>query len=76
MGVLNVTPDSFSDGGQYQMLDSALSHAEQMIAEGVDIIDIGGETTRPGAKVLPLEEELQRNAGCLCFTRLWQADFN
>ncbi len=60
MGVLNVTPDSFSDGGQYQLLDSALSHAEQMIADGVDIIDIGGETTRPGAKVLPLEVELQR----------------
>ena len=60
MGVLNVTPDSFSDGGQYQTLDSALSHAEQMIAEGVDIIDIGGETTRPGAKALPLEDELRR----------------
>lgn len=60
MGVLNATPDSFSDGGQYHALDSALSRAEQMIAEGVDIIDIGGETTRPGAKALPLEEELQR----------------
>ncbi|NMM29412.1 MAG: dihydropteroate synthase [Glaciimonas sp.] len=60
MGVLNVTPDSFSDGGQYHAFESALSHAEQMIADGVDIIDIGGETTRPGAKVLLLEVELQR----------------
>ncbi|MEO8408626.1 MAG: dihydropteroate synthase [Oxalobacteraceae bacterium] len=60
MGILNATPDSFSDGGQYHALESALSRAEQMIAEGVDIIDIGGETTRPGAKMLPLENELQR----------------
>lgn len=60
MGVLNATPDSFSDGGQYHALEAALSHAEQMIADGVDIIDIGGETTRPGAKMLPVEEELQR----------------
>lgn len=60
MGILNATPDSFSDGGQYHALESALSRAEQMIAEGVDIIDIGGETTRPGAKALPLEEELLR----------------
>lgn len=60
MGILNATPDSFSDGGQYHALESALSRAEQMIAEGVDIIDIGGETTRPGAKALPLEEELHR----------------
>jgi dihydropteroate synthase len=60
MGVLNVTPDSFSDGGRFQSLDLALSHAEQMIAEGVDIIDIGGESTRPGAPPLPLDEELRR----------------
>jgi len=60
MGVLNVTPDSFSDGGRYQSLDHALSHAEQMIAEGVDIIDIGGESSRPGAQPLPLDEELRR----------------
>jgi dihydropteroate synthase len=60
MGILNVTPDSFSDGGRYRSLESALSHAEQMIAEGVDIIDIGGESSRPGAEPLPLEEELQR----------------
>lgn len=60
MGVLNVTPDSFSDGGQFHGLESALSHAEQMIADGVDIIDIGGESSRPGAQPLPLEEELRR----------------
>lgn len=60
MGILNVTPDSFSDGGHFQSLDLALSHAEQMIAEGVDIIDIGGESTRPGSQPLPLEEELRR----------------
>lgn len=60
MGILNVTPDSFSDGGRYQALDSALSHAEQMIAEGVDIIDIGGESTRPGSQPASLDEELRR----------------
>jgi dihydropteroate synthase len=60
MGVLNVTPDSFSDGAQFHSLELALSHAEQMIAEGVDIIDIGGESSRPGAPPLPLEEELRR----------------
>jgi dihydropteroate synthase len=60
MGILNVTPDSFSDGGSYFSLHTALSHAEQMIADGVDIIDIGGESSRPGAPPLPLEEELRR----------------
>lgn len=60
MGVLNVTPDSFSDGGRFQSLERALSHAEQMIADGVDIIDVGGESSRPGAHPLPLEEELRR----------------
>ncbi len=60
MGVLNVTPDSFSDGGQFLSLAAAIDRAEQMIAEGVDIIDIGGESTRPGAKPLPLQEELDR----------------
>ncbi|TFV90971.1 dihydropteroate synthase [Oxalobacteraceae bacterium OM1] len=60
MGVLNVTPDSFSDGGRFQSLDIALTHAEHMIAEGVDIIDIGGESSRPGADPLPLDEELRR----------------
>ena len=60
MGVLNVTPDSFSDGGRFDSLELALSRAEQMIAEEVDIIDIGGESSRPGAPPLPVEEELRR----------------
>ena len=60
MGVLNVTPDSFSDGGKYFSLDSTLSRAEQMITEGVDIIDIGAESSRPGAQALSLDEELHR----------------
>ncbi len=60
MGVLNVTPDSFSDGGQFAALDGAISHAEQMIADGVDIIDIGGESTRPGAPPVSVDEELRR----------------
>jgi len=61
MGVLNVTPDSFSDGGQFNSLDKALAHAEQMIAEGADIIDVGGESTRPGGSAaVSSEEELRR----------------
>jgi len=60
MGILNVTPDSFSDGGQFASLDLAITHAEQMIADGVDIIDIGGESTRPGAAPVSVEEELRR----------------
>jgi dihydropteroate synthase len=60
MGILNVTPDSFSDGGKFAALDYALSHAEQMIRDGVDIIDVGGESTRPGAPLVPAEEELRR----------------
>ncbi len=60
MGILNVTPDSFSDGGQFNALDAALSQAERMIAAGVSIIDVGGESTRPGAPEVSLEEELKR----------------
>ncbi|MFZ5908209.1 MAG: dihydropteroate synthase [Nitrospirota bacterium] len=60
MGILNITPDSFSDGGQYFDLPSALGRAFQMVADGADIIDIGGESTRPGSEPLPLEEELKR----------------
>jgi dihydropteroate synthase len=60
MGILNVTPDSFSDGGHYQSLEFAVSHAEQMMLEGVDIIDVGGESSRPGAPPLPLAQELER----------------
>ena len=60
MGVLNVTPDSFSDGGQFFSFDQAIAHAEQMIDEGADIIDIGGESTRPGSEFVSVEEELRR----------------
>jgi dihydropteroate synthase len=60
MGVLNVTPDSFSDGGQYADADAALAHAERMAAEGAAIIDIGGESTRPGAEPVDGEEEMRR----------------
>jgi len=60
MGVLNVTPDSFSDGGCYQNLDAAVIHAVAMEAEGADLLDIGGESSRPGARPVSLEEELAR----------------
>jgi dihydropteroate synthase len=60
MGVLNVTPDSFSDGAQFSSVEAALNHARQMINEGADIIDIGGESTRPGAAIISAEAELQR----------------
>lgn len=60
MGVLNVTPDSFSDGGQFFSFDKAIAHAEQMISEGADIIDVGGESTRPGSEFVSEDEELRR----------------
>nr|WP_042626482.1 dihydropteroate synthase [Burkholderia plantarii] len=60
MGILNVTPDSFSDGGRYVARDAALRQAERMLADGADLIDIGGESTRPGAPPVPLDEELAR----------------
>jgi len=60
MGILNVTPDSFSDGGRYVARDDALRQAERMIRDGADMLDIGGESTRPGAAPLPLDEELAR----------------
>ena len=61
MGVLNVTPDSFSDGGQFLTLDKALAHAEQMISQGADIIDVGGESTRPNRdEPVSVEEEIKR----------------
>jgi len=60
MGILNVTPDSFSDGGKFRALEDALAQAQRMIDAGVTIIDIGGESTRPGAPDVALEEELQR----------------
>ena len=60
MGIINVTPDSFSDGGQHIRLPAALNHAERLLAEGADILDIGGESTRPGAPPVPLDEERRR----------------
>ena len=60
MGILNVTPDSFSDGGRYDSLDAALFHAQQMVKEGADILDIGGESTRPGHIRISDEEEISR----------------
>lgn len=60
MGILNVTPDSFSDGGKFVSIDEALKQCEKMIVEGASIIDIGGESTRPGSKRVALEEELKR----------------
>lgn len=60
MGILNVTPDSFSDGGKFFSFDQALAHAERMIAEGADIIDVGGESTRPGSEFVSEQEEMDR----------------
>lgn len=60
MGIVNVTPDSFSDGGRHSSTSAALAHAEQLLREGADILDIGGESTRPGAPAVSLEEELSR----------------
>ncbi len=60
MGILNVTPDSFSDGGRYGTLEFAISRAEEMVENGADLIDIGGESTRPGSPSVPVEEELRR----------------
>ena len=60
MGVLNTTPDSFSDGGKYLNLDNAVTQAQRMISDGADIIDVGGESTRPGANPVPLVDEIDR----------------
>jgi dihydropteroate synthase len=60
MGILNVTPDSFSDGGRFAQVETAVAHARAMAAEGADILDIGGESTRPGFEPVPLAEELER----------------
>ena len=62
MGILNVTPDSFSDGGKYTQMDAALFHAEQMVREGADVIDVGGESTRPGYQKISDQEEIGRVA--------------
>ena len=60
MGILNITPDSFSDGGEFFDFDKALAHAERMISEGADIIDVGGESTRPGGEPVSIEDEIER----------------
>jgi dihydropteroate synthase len=60
MGIVNVTPDSFSDGGKFNTTEKAIAHALQLVEEGADILDIGGESTRPGATPVPLDEELNR----------------
>ena len=60
MGIVNVTPDSFSDGGRHLLSEAAIAHAQQLIAEGADILDIGGESTRPGALTISIQEELDR----------------
>ena len=60
MGILNVTPDSFSDGGKYDAVEAAITHAKKMVADGAKIIDVGGESTRPGHAAVSLEEELSR----------------
>ena len=60
MGILNITPDSFSDGGRYNQIDDALFHVEEMITAGMDVLDVGGESTRPGYSILQDEEEIER----------------
>jgi len=60
LGIVNVTPDSFSDGGQFLDHDAAINHAIKLVGEGADVLDIGGESTRPGAEPVPLDEELRR----------------
>jgi dihydropteroate synthase len=60
MGILNVTPDSFSDGGQFVAVDGAIEHTRKMLAEGASIIDVGGESTRPGSEPIPAEEQIKR----------------
>ena len=60
MGIVNITPDSFSDGGKYLQRDAALAHAHQLIQEGADLLDIGGESTRPGAQIVSVQQELDR----------------
>jgi dihydropteroate synthase len=70
MGILNVTPDSFSDGGQFETCDAAVAHARRMIEDGCDVVDVGGESTRPGATPVAAADELQRIVPVL--TRLAQ----
>ena len=60
MGILNVTPDSFSDGGKFNEMEAAVSQAKKLVEAGADIIDVGGESTRPGAEYVTEEEEIKR----------------
>src|SRR5690606_1431757 len=60
MGILNVTPDSFSDGGEFSSVETAVAHARQLVAEGADILDIGAESTRPGSEEVSVQDELDR----------------
>ena len=60
MGIVNVTPDSFSDGGSHEGVTAAMAHAEKLLADGAHVLDIGGESTRPGSPAVPLDEELRR----------------
>ncbi len=69
MGVVNTTPDSFSDGGKFDSLDKAFAHAQSLIADGADIIDIGGESTRPGAQPVEPEEEIRRTVPLIAALR-------
>jgi dihydropteroate synthase len=69
MGVVNVTPDSFSDGGQFGDQSAALDHALKLVAQGADVLDIGGESTRPGAEIVPLEQELERTIDLIAAIR-------
>jgi dihydropteroate synthase len=72
MGIVNLTPDSFSDGGQHASSTQALRHAEQLLRDGAGILDVGGESTRPGAAVVPLQEELDRLGPFLREALRWQ----
>ena len=71
MGIVNVTPDSFSDGGRFLASDNAIAHARQLIADGADLLDVGGESTRPGAATVGLQEELDRVMPVLEAIRDW-----
>ena len=80
MGILNVTPDSFSDGGQFNSLDAAIAQGKRMIDEGVDIIDIGGESTRPGSKRVSSGEQIERVVHIIktisCVSYFWKCYSN
>jgi dihydropteroate synthase len=72
MGIVNATPDSFSDGGRYDDAKAAIAHAERLVSDGADILDVGGESTRPGAQVVPAEQELSRLVPVLQELLRWQ----